>query len=782
MVPLTETALTSYDASDFVGPTTLLVAASRLDNMAIKGSSTAATDSVTYSGVTGLTAATGKGSLTGVETVVLRTATSSSVIDASGLSGTTKIAVENDQNLSITNLAAGVTVQLGESATAGLEDYTGSLTLALADATGSADSITVSTIASGTNDDVDANIITTGIETLNIAISAGAGVSANSGDVQLGVASSNASTLSLSGGKTTEDLDMTKGGTVTLNAATTTVNSTYAGTLVVTAEANQPTTMTVAGTSAATLTGSTGADTFTIGSTTATHTIDGGVGVDTLNITSSGTTAMTSMEGIEVYNITVAAGAASVMTAAASKFFNDTMVQSIVVSGGSATSTFDSGADGVDTSGTATLFDFSGFEGRVNDLLFDTDALTVTKVIKGAKSATDVLTADFDNNQVMKVSDFETLALSFGGDVNLDMSSVTGATTVTVSSDTSARVATLSQLASTVALKVTADDDLDGITLVASDKSATDNSVALEITSADAGEDLLVDMEGIETLTITNKAADVDVNLTNFDMDTATKTNSLVIKGAVNTDIITLSADTTVINASAMTAGGVDIEGRTATTAITFTGSAAAEDSVIMINNNDVLDGGTKAGVSDTLNIQGAGVIGGFVVDLSSTTDQVATYKGAANTAAQVGFENVNLSGVTGSFAADVTAAASGSHITGTANADSITLGAGADTIRLIATGLTTMDTVTGLGSTDKFELDSATFTVGDFGTGTAVNAGANDDVVVSTTALADDAAIITAIRTSTDTTPTIFVFENVANANVVEIWFDADPNVDGGR
>jgi hypothetical protein len=116
---------------------------------------------------------------------------------------------------------------------------------------------------------------------------------------------------------------------------------------------------------------------------------------------------------------------------------------------------------------------------------------------------------------------------------------------------------------------------------------------------------------------------------------------------------------------------------RTGSTAMTITGGAG-NDVLIMKNANDVIDGGTG---TDTLSIVQNAVLGGFLIDLSSTVDQITTYNGSANSAVQKGFENVNMSGVTGTFGADITARAAGSTITGTTNGDVITLGAGVDTI-----------------------------------------------------------------------------------------------------
>jgi Ca2+-binding RTX toxin-like protein len=235
--------------------------------------------------------------------------------------------------------------------------------------------------------------------------------------------------------------------------------------------------------------------------------------------------------------------------------------------------------------------------------------------------------------------------------------------------------------------------------------------------------------------------------------------------------------------------------------AMTITGGTAG-DTIAMENGADVLTGGTG---TDTLVIAQNAVLGGFQIDLSASGDQVTTYNGSANSAVQSGFENVNLSGVTGTFGADITAIKTGSTIVGTANADQVTGGAGVDVI----TGGAGNDTLTGgsgadifviTGGLTAFGLDVITdFTVGTdtlrvtganignadttltLTTGTATSAAALNELVVATTALANDAAIVTAIQLAQNTTPALFVFFNTETASA-ELWYDAAANTDGGE
>jgi len=117
---------------------------------------------------------------------------------------------------------------------------------------------------------------------------------------------------------------------------------------------------------------------------------------------------------------------------------------------------------------------------------------------------------------------------------------------------------------------------------------------------------------------------------------------------------------------------------RVGATAMTITGGSG-NDTIIMKASADVLTGGSG---TDTIKLTGSGVIGGYAIDLNSTTDQIVQYAGFANAAAQTGFENVDLAGVLGSFGADITGrTAAASAIVGTLNADNIVAGSSSDTI-----------------------------------------------------------------------------------------------------
>jgi hypothetical protein len=292
-----------------------------------------------------------------------------------------------------------------------------------------------------------------------------------------------------------------------------------------------------------------------------------------------------------------------------------------------------------------------------------------------------------------------------------------------------------------------------------------------------------LDAAGIETLNI---ALTTDAESHTFSLAGVTPTTgsagTINISGGVATDGLVISdvgAGVTTINASTLV-GTLTISDRPST-AIAITGGSAG-DNLRMENGGDAISAGTG---TDTLSVVQNAVLGGFAIDLSSTTDQLTTYNGASNSAVQVGFENVDLSGVTGTFGADITAqsgATTVSVMAGTPNVDNITLGTGTDNVRYNAANLTASDSINSWTTgTDNVELATAVFGVGDFTKAAAVVVGANADVTVLTTALANDTAIIAAIRTSTDATDTLFVFANTADGEV-QAWYDADPDANGGE
>ena len=706
------TKLTSFDASAFNGTTSINVDSAVASAVTLKaGAST--TDSLTYSAVNGLAAATtGKLVSTGFETVKLLTATAASTIDASGLAGATTIAVENDQNVTLSKLAAGTTIQLGataydESNATTTDDYTGTLTVSLADETGTADTIKFSIVNTDGDNNVSAVLKTTAIETVEVSASTATGTN----DVQLDVSGVKAATLKLSGGATGELVDLTKG-TTTLSSSTGTVDSSsFSGSLTVSANANKATSLTTK-TGAVTFVGSSAADTVTVGKAGAEITsdvgtsglIDGGSGSDTLTAYVSTSASLRYVEAVETINLVAAATDAdyTVTTFASSKGGNDASV--VNVSGGQSGKVVTLGGDIADH---AVTIDASASAGSVA-MTWAAGALIQTNIadaisIKGGTGSKDAVSVSYaldtaENTGTFTMSGVETLnvASTFtttqtAADV-VDLTNVTGLTKVVLTTGaTNPNSITVSKLtsATTVQLGLTpaTGSEFQGVTAKLDLADATGTADSLNVSLFDtnaASSTATIQADGIETLSLTlaDSTEDHKVALSNTN-DNAATLNVTGVNTSADLTITSLADAYTTIAASGLK-GKLTMadNSRTGTAAMTITSGTGA-DTLIQKNASDVIDAGTSGTGTDTLKVVANFVLGGIQVDLSSTTDQVTTFNSFANSAIQKGFENVDLSGITGTYGADVTARAAGSTIVGTGNIDNIIGGAGKDTITM---------------------------------------------------------------------------------------------------
>jgi hypothetical protein len=190
----------------------------------------------------------------------------------------------------------------------------------------------------------------------------------------------------------------------------------------------------------------------------------------------------------------------------------------------------------------------------------------------------------------------------------------------------------------------------------------------------------------------------------------------------------------------------------------------------MMTNAKDAINGGAG---TDSLVVSGSLILGGLLVDLSSTTDQVVSFNGNANTAIQIGFENVDLSGLSGNFGADITANKAGSVITGTINTDQITLGAGADVVVL---GTAASDTITGF----KHDVDTIQMGGTDTAVGILVGAGATNttaNAIVFDTAANLGANGVSIGNSSAAAEPVLYAVASDTGA----IYYDADGNWTAG-
>ncbi|MEP3895165.1 MAG: DUF4214 domain-containing protein [Litorimonas sp.] len=234
---------------------------------------------------------------------------------------------------------------------------------------------------------------------------------------------------------------------------------------------------------------------------------------------------------------------------------------------------------------------------------------------------------------------------------------------------------------------------------------------------------------GIETLNIdaSNKVkvgtaypADT-LTVATLNASAATKLNitgtSAVALGTVGSTLTALAT----VDASAMTKdvtlGSAASAFGTANTGATITTGTGTDAAWLNVGTTGVLkavDLGSQSTTStgDTLAITGGGALTGVtVVDLTSTTDQVQQLLGSANSAAQVGIENINANGLTG--AVQVTGSATANTIVGTATADTINGGGGNDVI----TGGAGADAIAGGTGKDTFVLTHGTSidTISDF-------------------------------------------------------------------
>jgi len=617
----------------------------------------------------------------------------------SGVTGATFVGVQGDQNLTLSKLAAGVVVGVGESQAQ--DNYSGTLTAALADATGSADSLTFKLANQAADNQIDAKLVTSGIETVTISHTATAGQN----DADLDVSGITAGTLVITGGSVAEDLDLTNGDTSTLNAATAIVNaSANASILHVTASTNTSTAFTAAG-SNVDLIGSVVADSFTIGTaaagiSAAITAIDGGTGSDTLVVNSKAGGSLVNVEAVEniTVNVVGLTGTTSTVTiAASSKGANDASL--VTLTGGLAGNTTTFAGDITDH---AVTIDGSTFVGNMG-LTFGDDALIQTNLadpitIKGGSGTKDTVTVSASNSDTgaFTMSGIETLV--FGNDTGasvLQLVNVTGLGTIVLTDDatTATAVSITTYTDQMINLGVTGGAGFDNTSVTVAKTAMTGTADVVNFTAAETDETtnaVTLAVDGFETvnLALANDASaltgdDHKIAITN----TNTNAVTLNVTGTDTLADLTLSAiaDSITTIAAGGVAGSITMAARSSTGAMTIT-TGAGNDTVLMKNANDVLDGGTKAvtGDSDTLTVSGALVLGGIQVDLSSATDQVTTYNGVTNSAVQKNFESVDLSGVTG-FGSVIQAGTAGSTITGTGLTDQITGGTKADTVNVTA-------------------------------------------------------------------------------------------------
>jgi hypothetical protein len=642
-------------------------------------------DTVTATGNIGTITASSGLQIANAESITLTIGAAAATYLAMGkVTGTTTFAVSNDTNggtVQMTNLGAHHTVGVGIGTTEYGASATATLDLALADATGTADSISLNY-----SDTVNA----ASLQTLKIA--------------------NTVETLNISAPKIAQDVTLTNtnmaaknvvvtdgiaGGLVamgTLNLATTNVDaSAYLGELNVTTAAAGAVTVSAHGaaTNPHDITTGGGNDTITLAGLTAAaaNAIDGGAGTgDTLGLSiTNAATDFTNVSNIETINLTVGANTQA-------GFNNGTkdnglnLATVVNVLGGDSLSTFTL-ATGVlddDAAGTTMTFDASTFGGAI-DVAVASDAFDTELTIKGGASTTDIvkiIVAGVDN-KVAAMSGVETLQItSTNSDTaaKADVTNVTGLTTINAMFDNAAGADQISIAGITAGTKIktTQTQTADNLVLALTDATGSDDTLTVEITAVQTGGDILnFDAAGIETVAFTQKdtGASLDIDVAGL---TATGTNvsTITVAGAGATVFNGINATTDTIDASLATGALTVGAAERGTDAKTIKGGTA-NDSIAMENKGDVLDGGLG---TDSLDIDFVGIIGGITIDLTAA-DQVTNMDGSANAAVQSGFENVDVAGYT-NFGASIVATVGANSIIGTGSIDSITAGGGADTIQ----------------------------------------------------------------------------------------------------
>jgi len=691
------------DASKLVykagsGTNVISLAGLNSDDQLIGGSS--GSDKATATGVTGLTALTGVLNIQDFESVYLN-ATGVNTIDASKLSGVNTLGIYGGSiaaKQTITNLGSGVAFSLGNKT----DEFEGNydVDISLADETGTDDSLTVKVDNRGgglTNADI---YLSSTVENLTLDLLD----LDDTNDALVDLADAKAAKVILKGGFTAASLTLGTLADETLTVDATDLDADFtftAGTV-----ASGMTVTTAKGQTATDLTLSAKDDTLTVASTAGVVVdYDGGAGTDTINLNvKSGFANTAELENFETVNFIVNAGddiTLGVNGGAATQADAVSAATTVNISGGNSLSTFEIGDKSLastDNITTAVDINSSTFEGNVF-LEYAADILTASTDVDAGALLTDQVYALFDSTGddiVLPFTGVEIFTTYVDSGNNgsetytFDVDTATGLKEVELRSSTTGNttvniddyISTVSvQLGTNVGAASSTTQAFDGASIVNVNHKNADGSadvVNLELKDTDdANSTIDLNAAGTETLNISvsDDAESHSIDLAGVTATTGSKT-TVNITGGVSTDgvTITTTANTTnVLDASAYL-GTVTISDRNAA-AMTITTNTGA-DSLRMENSADVLDAGSG---SDTLNVVKTLVLGGIAVDLSSTTDQITTFNGASNTGVQKGFENIDLSGVGGSFGASITAtevsSTVGSTITGTKNADTITLG-----------------------------------------------------------------------------------------------------------
>jgi hypothetical protein len=666
--------------NDTINMGAYLTAADTIDgggNNVPAGGTSTGSDKLTATGNIGTVTTPSALKIANVETIEIATGgAAATYIDATSITGAKSMAFSaTSGTVKVTNLAAGVSIGLGENS----NGFDGTMDVSLADATGATDAISFTTPSGPDADKTVALTIAAAVETVNIAATTS---SANARTATFTNTNNAAKNIVLTAGHASDTVALG-----TLNAATTNVDaSKLAAKLTVTTASTGAVTVAASGAVADNITTGAGADAITLAGKlgTTVQTINGGAGVDTLNATAdNAATDFTSVTNIETINLTVGGNVQS--------GFNDgtkddglNSASAVNILGGDALSTFTVGTTAAlddDAAGTTMKFDASAFGGSI-DIAVASDAFDAELSILGGASTTDKVTAIIagTDNKVALMSGVETLVLKSTDndtDASADLTNVTGLKTIDAQfvTNTNADQIKVDKVAAGVAIKTTSTKTGDNLVINLADVSGSADSLSLEVTTFTASGDVLnFDAAGIEVLNLSMKSS--TAGKVQLDGVTATtgSTVTVNVSGTGTAELTSMASSITSVNSTGTGALKIAAADRTSA-AMTITGGEGG-DTVAMKNAGDVLDGGLG---TDTLVISQTAILGGIEVNLSAA-DQVVSMNGSSNSAIQKGFESVDLSAYSG-FGSVVTGSSGANTIVGTALADQITGGNGADTI-----------------------------------------------------------------------------------------------------
>jgi S-layer protein len=672
-------------------------------------------DTVTASGNQGTSVAAAALQLANIETFQLtNTGTASTFIDGTNLGGVGEIALSSAATgaFTFTNMAAGVGLGAGIAD----DELDAAVTWTLADATGTADALTVD-YANTLNTNSSLALTTVGIETLDIV-------------AEPNTAGTNTSTM-VNTAMTASTINVTKGvannilALGNLNKATTTVN---AGTLK--SQMSLTAATVAAGGSGMTITGPGAAvQTYTLDTKADNVTLTGDLGA-VIHVINGGTTAsaatsdtfsarinststdLTNVTGFEVLNLTLKdATATGFDDGTKDNGFENASVINIL--GGNSNSSFTMSSTALLTrdktsAALAQSIDASTTSAPMT-LLFGSDDLDIQTTVKGGSATTDNVSTiiaagastTVGNNPTMSGIELLTVSSTDGdADAVINLSNVTGlgrvdATFVT-DAGTSIDQIEIDGLAAGVPLRVAGTNAGDNLDVGLASASGTADALSITSTANNAG--LNLDAAGIESLTLAQNVA-ATYDLAGVSPTTGAAT-TVTLAGSGNVALSALHTGINVIDGSAM--GGTLTVQATArdTDVYTITGGVN-NDTIAMENAGDVLTAGTQAVAgSDTLEITYSAILGGLTADLSAA-DQIVNMDGGVNAAVQSGFENIDVSAFAG-FGTVITGSDVANVITGSALADRITAGKGNDTIHQAVSTHANSDQINGGAGTDS--------------------------------------------------------------------------------